>query len=192
MNRHASITPRWNIFYPSDFSQASEVASAHALKLALLAKAELSILHVAHQLDDVHWTDFPGVRHTLERWGILPTGSSREEVVEVKMNVKEILSRRGDPVRAIVDYLEQHPTNLLVLATHQREGLAKWMDKAVVEPLARRADELTLFIPYGTTGFVSLDTGALALRCIVIPIGARAVATQEEREGGTNSDERST
>lgn len=175
MNSQARTTPHWNIFYPSDFSQASEIAFAHALKLALLARAELSILHVARQADDVHWTDFPGVRCTLERWGILPAGSSREEVVERGLDVKKIVSlhtdsARADPVRAILDYLEKHPTNLIVLATHQREGLARWMHKAVAAPIARHSGEMTLFVPCGAAGFVSLDNGALTLQRIVIPI----------------------
>lgn len=170
MSSQGRTTPRWNIFYPSDFSQVSEIAFAHALKLALLAKAELSILHVAHQPEDVHWTDFPGVRRTLERWGILPAGSSREEVVGMGMNVKKIVSLHTDPVLAILDYLEKHLTNLIVLATHQREGLARWMHKAVAEPIARHAGEMTLFVPCGVAGFVSLDNGALTLRRIVIPV----------------------
>ena len=165
-------TPEWNIFYPSDFSPASEVAFAHALKLALLAQAELSLLHVTRQPDATQWTDFPGVRRTLERWDILPAGSAREDVVEMGMNVKKIVSVQTDPVEAILDYLKQHPTDLIVLATHQREGLARWMHKAVAEPIARHAGEMTLFVPCGVTGFVSLETGALTLRRIVIPIDA--------------------
>ena len=35
-----------SVFHPSDFSQASEVAFAHALKIALVAKATLTVLHV--------------------------------------------------------------------------------------------------------------------------------------------------
>jgi hypothetical protein len=35
-----------SIFHPSDFSEASEVAFAHALKAALVTKATLSMLHV--------------------------------------------------------------------------------------------------------------------------------------------------
>lgn len=160
----------WNIFYPSDFSPESEGAFAHALKLALLAQAELSILHVTPQPEEGHWLDFPGVRRTLERWGILPAGSTQEDVVEMGMNVAKILRVHPDPVQAIVDYLAQHPTNLVVLATHQREGLARWMHKAVAEPIARQAGELTLFVPNGVAGFVSLETGALMLRRIVIPV----------------------
>ena len=35
-----------SVFHPSDFSEASEVAFAHALKIALVAKAKLTVLHV--------------------------------------------------------------------------------------------------------------------------------------------------
>ena len=170
MNDQARPMRGWNIFYPSDFSPASEVAFAHALKLALLAQAELSILHVASQPKDVQWTDFPGVRRTLERWGILPPGSAREDVAEMGMNVTKIVQLHTDPVRAILAYLMQHPTNLIVLATHQREGLARWMHKAAAQPIARHAGELTLFVPGGVAGFVSLETGALTLGRIVIPL----------------------
>ena len=72
------------ICHPSDFSEASEVAFAHALKLALVSAAELQIIHVSRHVTtdeaDVHWTNFPGVRQTLARWGVLPLGAKAEEV----------------------------------------------------------------------------------------------------------------
>ena len=60
-----------HVFHPSDFSPASETAFAHALKVALVAKATLTIFHVSSDRKE-DWTEFPGVRQTLERWGILP------------------------------------------------------------------------------------------------------------------------
>jgi len=54
-----------SIFHPSDFSEASEVAFAHALKTALVAGATLSMLHVTAKAN-VEWQDFPGVCDTLE------------------------------------------------------------------------------------------------------------------------------
>ena len=36
-----------SILHPSDFSAASEVAFAHALKAALIAKAQLTVMHVS-------------------------------------------------------------------------------------------------------------------------------------------------
>jgi nucleotide-binding universal stress UspA family protein len=169
MHNQTETAPRWSIFHPTDFSPGSEAAFTHALKLALLAKAELSILHVTNTAEDLHWTDFPGVRHTLERWGILPAGSARSDVVEKGLYVKKVVSVHTDPARAIVHYLKEHPTNLIVLATHQREGIARWLHEAVAEPVVRQAKTMTLFVPHGVKGFVSLENGALTLQRIVIP-----------------------
>ena len=57
-----------NIFHPSDFTEESEIAFAHALKIALAAKANLNIFHVHQKRDDEEWTEFPGVRDLLVRW----------------------------------------------------------------------------------------------------------------------------
>ena len=61
-----------SVFHPSDFSEASEVAFAHALRMALMAGAKLSTLHVTDNAN-VEWQDFPGVRDTLERWKLMLT-----------------------------------------------------------------------------------------------------------------------
>ena len=63
-----------HILHPSDFSEASEVAFAHALKGALVAGARLTLFHVSSDMT-AEWSDFPAVRQTLERWGLLPPGS---------------------------------------------------------------------------------------------------------------------
>ena len=55
-----------HIFHPSDFSAASETAFAHALKAALIAQATLTVFHVSPDREE-NWTEFPGVRQTLER-----------------------------------------------------------------------------------------------------------------------------
>lgn len=68
-----------SIFHPSDFSEASELAFAHALTVALLMKCELSILH-AGRGNAEDWFRFPSVRKTLERWGVLAPGSPRSAV----------------------------------------------------------------------------------------------------------------
>ena len=85
------------IFHPSDFSPASEVAFAHALKLALIARAALRMMHVAADEEDMHWSDFPGVRATLARWGLLPEGSPREAVGQLGLNIGKVLCSQGGP-----------------------------------------------------------------------------------------------
>jgi nucleotide-binding universal stress UspA family protein len=66
-----------SIFHPSDSSEASEVAFVHALKIALVAGAKLTMLHVEAS-PSAEWQDFPGVRDTLERWGAHPERQPQE------------------------------------------------------------------------------------------------------------------
>jgi len=164
--------PLHHVFHPSDFSQASEVAFAHALKLALAARAEFRIMHVAPKASDVPWTDFPGVRALLARWGLLPEGSPHEDVAKLGINVEKILGFHSDPVASMLHALEKHPTDLIVLATHQRDGLSRWLHKAVAEPIARRSKAMTLFIPHGVEGFVAAADGTITLQRILIPVDA--------------------
>ena len=168
------VEPLIRIVHPSDFSKSSRVAFAHALKIALQSKAELELVHVQrHEIgseEDFHWTDFPGVRATLARWKILPVDAKPQDVANLGLRVKKVLNSETDPLEAMITYCEEYPPDLLVLATHQREGLSRWLHKAVAEPLARRSRALTLFIPDGSSGFISTADGAVALRRILIPV----------------------
>ena len=121
------------VFHPSDFTPASDVAFVHALKAALVAKAELTILHVSpkHELE---WTEFPGVRSTLERWGLLPKNSSQADVLKLGINIKKVQAKHDDPVESVTGYLSTHNTDLIVLATDQQKGTG-----AVAEPVDRRS-----------------------------------------------------
>lgn len=161
-----------SIFHPSDFSEASEVAFAHALKIALVAKANLTVLHVQASSSS-EWQDFPGVRDTLERWGLIPEGSPRSAVGQLGINVGKVIASSNDPVKACLGFLEMHPVDLIVLAVHQHEGRARWLAKSVGKPIARGAGQMTLFIPYGVEGFVSRQNGSISLRNILIPVTSK-------------------
>ena len=160
------------IFHPSDFSAASEVAFGHALKIALQAKGKLDIMHVEAHLrpEKVYWLDFPAVRATLARWNILPSGVRQEEVVKAGLRIRKILTSSADPVESMLRHFRKFPPDLIVLATHQREGLDRWLHKAVAEPLARRSGAMTLFIPHEERGFVSPNDGSVALKKILVPV----------------------
>jgi len=156
------------IFHPSDFSPASEVAFVHALKIALQSKAKLDLMHVEPTLspEKPYWVDFPAVRTTLARWGVLPEGTQRQEVAKTGLRVRKILKSSTDPVDTMLRHFHKSPPDIIVLTTH----LARWLSKAVAEPLARRSGAMTLFIPQRGRGFVSLDDGTVALKRILIPI----------------------
>jgi nucleotide-binding universal stress UspA family protein len=158
-----------SILHPSDFSAASEVAFAHALKAALIAKARLTMMHVSPSMT-AEWTDFPGVRDTLARWGLLPPDSPRSAVPALGIDVQKVIAHDDDPVTSVLAFLERHPADLIVLATHQHEGRSHWLRRSVAEPVARQAGQMTLFIPHGVDGFVSRQDGSVSLHNILIPI----------------------
>jgi nucleotide-binding universal stress UspA family protein len=157
-----------DIFLPSDFSEDSEIAFVHALKLAMVAKARLSILHVSTQGDD-DWGDFPGVRETLERWKLIPPNSPKHAIADLGFDVRKIVATNKDPVRACIQFLEVHNADLIVLAIHQREGIMRWLGKSIGEPIARNAKQMTLFLPHGVRGFVNRVDGSVSLKNILIP-----------------------
>jgi nucleotide-binding universal stress UspA family protein len=159
------------VFHPSDFTPASDVAFVHALKAALIAKAELTILHVSpkHELE---WTEFPGVRATLERWGLLPKNSSQKDVIKLGINVKKVQAKHDDPVESVTSYLSTHNTDLIVLATEQQKGRVQWLSHSIAAPIARKSRQMTLFIPNGVEGFVSSRDGSVSLTSMLIPVAA--------------------
>jgi nucleotide-binding universal stress UspA family protein len=161
-----------SIFHPSDFSEASEVAFVHALKMALVAGAKLTMLHVEAS-PAAEWQDFPGVRDTLERWGLIPKDSPKSAVGQLGIKVAKVLKLSNDPVKACLGFLEKNPTDLIVLAVRQHEGRMRWLGKSVGGPIARRAGQMTLFIPHGVEGFVSRQDGSISLRNILIPVAIK-------------------
>lgn len=159
-----------HIFHPTDFSPASDVAFVHALKLAVAGAGSLTVLHYAHGGDhDGH--EFPRVRETLEGWGLLPPGSPREAVwTTLRISVRKVEVGGDDPNDAILDYLGTHRCDLIVLATHQRAGAARWLYREVALPVARQARLPALFVPPDADGFVAAATGAVRLRRVLLPI----------------------
>lgn len=158
--------------HPTDFSEASEVAFAHALKLALVTQGQLQVLHVDPDGTPVQWRSFPGIREALERWGVLPPGSPRKAVADLGVEVEKVYAYGRDPVMATASFLRERPADVIVLATHQRDGLARWRQPSVAEAIARNVGEVALFVPAGAAGFVSTETGDIRLRRILIPVDA--------------------
>ncbi len=168
----ASQAGSWRFLHPTDFTEASEVAFAHALKMTLLTGGQLHLLHVAAPDEPVAWKSFPGVREALERWGVLLPGSPASAVAGLGIVVDKVQTAAPDPdpVARTVDYLRRHPADVIVMATHHRDGLARWSEPSVAGEIAQHAGEIALFVPEGSHGFVSPRTGALTLRRILVPV----------------------
>jgi len=158
-----------SVLHPTDFSESSLVAFHHALKAALSTKSKLTLLHVA---SDAEWSRFPGIRETLERWGVLPEGSPKSAVGELGIAANKMVANDGAPVDTVLRYLEKHPTDLIVLATSRRGNHVPWLGKSVSTPVTRKAGQMTLLIPGDAHGFVSGEDGSISLKNILIPIAS--------------------
>lgn len=166
-----------SVFHPSDFSEASEAAFAHALAIALIGRTDLAILHAGGSMPE-SWTRFPAVRRTLERWGLLERGSPRRAVFEeLSVRVTKI-NVGGSPVRATVDYIHRGGPDLVVLATEGRGGVARWLQPSTAERIARRSGTMTLFVPAGCRPLVDLETGHLHVERILLPVARSPSSAQ--------------
>ncbi len=85
----ATGLPYPRIIHPSDFTEDSHTGLVHAIKLTLAAQGELSVMHVDPDVARADFEDFPKVRPILERWGVLPKGSRREQVRDLGITIKK-------------------------------------------------------------------------------------------------------
>ena len=164
------MLPFHKVFHPTDFSAADQTAFAHAVKLTLLVQGELTMMHVDHRVGRQGFEDFPRIRPLLARWEVLPEGSSKEDVAKLGVHIRRVRAVSDNTTGAILQHLTTHPTDLLVLSTHQREGLARLTQPAVAEPIARGTHAKTLFVPAGVEGFISAETGRTNLTRVLIPL----------------------
>ena len=159
----------WNILHPTDRSPESRAAFAHALRLAVAGRSRLSLLRISSGGQGDR-SAFPGVRQTLEQWGMLPPGSPKEAVKELGLEVAKVAAEGGDPIHAAMAYLRSHPAELVVLGGDLNGGRARWLQESIAGPATGAKSPMTLFLPRGADGFVSHRDGSVALRNILLPI----------------------
>ncbi len=159
-----------SIVHPTDFSDLSAAAFVHALRIALAGRSKLHLLHVS-QYDAAEALAFPHARRLLVQWG-LTQAADPPWVVASKLGIEvdNIRLALQEPTRAIVDFLHEHASNLVVLATHGRDGVEHWLKGSVAEAVFRRSALPTLFIAPGARGFVDPVSGDIRLKRVLVPV----------------------
>ena len=160
------------VLHPTDFSEASELAFAYALKITLVLGTNITILHSRDRDDEANNRHlFPSVRSTLVRWGMIREGSSRSAVFdELGIKIEKVDVQGLSPMGAIFDYALSYPVDLIVIATHSHECLDWCIQGDEVAKVVRFLSKDTLFVPEGVRGFVSLQDGNVSLKNILIPV----------------------
>jgi nucleotide-binding universal stress UspA family protein len=131
------------ILVPTDGSDCSEAAAAHAIDLAVETGATLHIVHV------VDLGVFPGdesgaVLDELQQAGkrALESVIDRADEADVSSVQASVLS--GSPYRAIVDYAAAEDIDLVVMGTHGRTGFDRYLLGSVTERVVRLSDRPVL------------------------------------------------
>jgi nucleotide-binding universal stress UspA family protein len=121
------------ILYPTDFSPYSNQAYFHAIALAEVHRASLTILYVcvpgtagqsfrSHAAELEHWRD--------QLQQIRPTDN--------RIPVEHVLLE-GDPANEIVRYACDAGMDLIVMGTHGRTGLERLLMGSVAEKVMRES-----------------------------------------------------
>jgi nucleotide-binding universal stress UspA family protein len=158
------------VLHPTDFSESDASAFAHALRIALAGQEQLALLHVRKANEDFSWDDFPRVRATVLRWMHQLPPEKQQELEPGKMEVVKYTKPGDDPAASVADYLRDRPADLMVLATHQYDGIDRLLHKPTAMPMARYAGLKTLFVPRIGEGFVSVENGAVTLKRVLVPV----------------------
>ncbi|MFB6232589.1 MAG: universal stress protein [Salinibacter sp.] len=129
------------ILVPVDLSEQSTLVADHAAGLSEVYNAPVDLLHVVEE------AAFPAA------YGVDPLVSSRPDVQERAREALEALAEQMDGLsesvnvhllagyaaRDIVDFAVQQESDLIVMATHGRTGLQRFLIGSVAEKVVRRA-----------------------------------------------------
>lgn len=124
-----------------DASGLSREAIAPAARLARRTKGRLLLLHVQDE-ERAHVPE-PELRAVYDL--------ARQEAVEARP-----LLRTGDPATKILEAAAEEKADLIVMTTHGRSGVGRWVLGSVAEKVLRQADRPVLIIRVGPAPVVPI------------------------------------
>ncbi|MFC6942477.1 universal stress protein [Salinirubellus sp. GCM10025818] len=127
-----------HILFPTDGSDPAESVLEYALQIASEHEATIHVLNVADTGRDSLTTIRGKVIDVLEEEGqeIVDEAAQRARARDVAV-VSEVL--QGDPYRTIVDYSEQSDIDCIVMPTHGRRGIQRFLLGSVTERVINTA-----------------------------------------------------
>lgn len=128
------------VLVPTDGSGAANVAADHGVALAGATDAAMHVVHV------VDLTAVPGefrsseVLNALEEAGQQAVDDVIDRTEDAGLRSVEASVLSGTPARAILDYADERDIDLIVMGTHGRTGLERYLLGSVTEKIVRVAD----------------------------------------------------
>ncbi|RLM89080.1 universal stress protein [Haloarcula sp. Atlit-7R] len=133
------------ILFPTDGSGGASVAFDHVLNLAAHHNATVHIIHVAETTQDNILTLRDDDVDALKQEGNKIIRGAAEQAHQRGVDTATKVLQ-GEPYREIIDYAEEHELDLVVMPTHGRRGLERFLLGSTSERVVRRADVPVLTI----------------------------------------------
>lgn len=124
------------ILYPTDGSVGARAALGHAVDLADRYDATLDILFASGNGEDVDADE------------LLEEAAAEARAAGVDVNT---VTLAGEPREVIVDYVEDRGVDAVVMATHARRGLERYILGSVTEKVLRSVPVPVLVVPLAAT-----------------------------------------
>lgn len=133
------------ILFPTDFSDTANAALTTALRLADAHDAVLHMLHavVLHVEDphnpEYHFPDPDRIAGSLERLAEEKLDTAATGVADVRVDIVRAKRRGPWAGPTILEYAEEEDIDLIVMGTHGRRGLRRFIIGSVTEEVTRLA-----------------------------------------------------
>ncbi|KTG08301.1 universal stress protein UspA [Haloprofundus marisrubri] len=124
------------ILLPTDGSDGSRQAAAHAFDLARQYDATVHVLYVADTQRDSLTTVGTEVVDALESEGQEAVSKVVDSDVAHGVDIEEVVVQ-GHPDDEILAYVEDNAIDLVVMATHGRSGLGRYLLGSTTEKIVR-------------------------------------------------------
>jgi nucleotide-binding universal stress UspA family protein len=145
------MTPIQNVLVATDFSECSEAALAMGRTIAQDRGARLVVLHVDPELDVGRDVGISTADLKQRDRSALDDVRKRLEGADLKFPVRTLL-RKGDAVSGILATAREERPDLIVMGTHGRHGLGRFLVGSVAEAVLRDSPYSVLIVkPAATT-----------------------------------------
>lgn len=139
-----------HVLVPTDGSDGTRGAVERAIDLATTYDAALHALYVLDTNVGID-SSIPGTLDALEEAGQNAIDEVIQQAEASGVNTIEGVVAQGAPHRAILEYADEHEIDLVVMGTHGRTGLDRYLLGSVTEKIVRLSEIPVLTVPMPAT-----------------------------------------
>ena len=146
------LRPQQRVLVPLDGSRLAELALHEALTLAKLPESEVTLLQVVPPIEEVV-TD--GEEFAIDQqWERRKSSAIRYlngicTRPEWRGLHTQVAVEMGRPAETILDFAQKHDIDRIVMASHGRTGLGRWVYGSVADKILRAADRTVVLVRAG-------------------------------------------